>query len=103
MAELKERMALLSRYDKQYLFKYNKKPPQYNKWSEQWAADALIESYGLDKCYELLEYYFAIAENPTWTFFIYNADKVLNGKLETEQDIRERQERRQKAREWLSE
>lgn len=103
MAELKERMALLSMYDKQYLLKYDKKPSQYNKWAEQWAADALIESYGLKKCYELLEYYFSVAENPTWTFFTYNADKILNGKLETEQDIRERQERRKKAKEWLSE
>lgn len=103
MAELKERMALLSMYDKQYKLKYNDRPPQYNKWAEQWAADALIESYGLSKCYELLEYYFSVAENPTWTFFTYNAEKILNGKLETEQDIKDREERRKKAKEWLSE
>lgn len=103
MAELKERMILLSAYDKQYALKYDKKPPQYNKWAEQWAADALIESYGLSKCCELLEYYFSVAENPTWTFFSYNAEKILSGKLDVEQDIRERQERRKKAREWLSE
>lgn len=103
MAEVRERMALLGMYDKQYTLKYEKKPPQYNKWAEQWAADALIESYGLSKCYELLEYYFSVSENPTWTFFIYNADKILSGKMEVEQDLKDRQERRKKAKEWLSE
>ena len=102
MADLKERMALLSKFDKLYLLKHEKKPPQYNKWAEQWAADALIESYGLQVCYEILEYYFSVAENPTWTFFTYNAEKILSGKMDIEQDIKEREERRKKAREWLN-
>jgi hypothetical protein len=70
---------------------------------EQWAADALVESYGISQCYDLLDYYFKIAENPTWNYFAYNAEKVLSGKMEVEQDIKEREERRKLARKWISE
>jgi hypothetical protein len=70
---------------------------------EQWASDALVESYGLPACYDLLDYYFSIAQDPTWNFFAYNAEKILNGKLDKEQDDKERTERRARAKEWLSE
>lgn len=102
MAERKDRMALLSRYNKFYLQRYEHKS-NINLNVEQWAADALVESYGLPACYDLLEYYFNIAQDPTWNYFAYNAEKILNGKLDKEQDDRERAERRAKAKEWLSE
>ena len=63
MAERKDRMALLSRYAKLYTFKYNTKPT-HNINKEQWAADSLIESYTLPGCYDLLEYYFDVANAP---------------------------------------
>ena len=102
MAERKDRMALLSRYNKLYLQRYEKKS-NINLNVEQWASDALVESYGISACYDLLEYYFGIAQDPTWNFFAYNAEKILNGKLDKEQDDKERQQRRAKAKEWLSE
>ncbi len=102
MAERKDRMALLSRYNKLYLQRYEQKS-NLNLNVEQWASDALVESYGLPACYDLLDYYFSIAQDPTWNFFAYNAEKILNGKLDKEQDDKERIERRAKAKEWLSE
>jgi hypothetical protein len=102
MAERKDRMALLSRYNKLHLQRYEVKS-NMNLNVEQWAADALVESYGISQCYDLLDYYFKIAENPTWNYFAYNAEKILNGKLEVEQDIKERTERRELARKWISE
>jgi hypothetical protein len=102
MAERKDRMALLSRYNKFHLQRYEAKSSM-NLNVEQWAADALVESYGISQCYDLLDYYFKIAENPTWNYFAYNAEKILNGKLEVEQDIKERKERRELARKWISE
>jgi hypothetical protein len=95
-------MALLSRYNKLYLQRYEKRS-NINLNVEQWASDALVESYGISACYDLLEYYFSIAQDPTWNFFAYNAEKILNGKLDKEQDDKERIERRAKAKEWLSE
>ena len=102
MAERKDRMALLSRYNKLYLQRYEQKS-NINLNVEQWASDALVESYGISACYDLLEYYFSIAQDPTWNFFAYNAEKILNGKLDKEQDDKERIERRARAKEWLSE
>lgn len=102
MADRKDRMALLSRYNKLYLKRYEQKS-NINLNVEQWSSDALVESYGLPACYELLDYYFNIADGPTWNFFAYNAEKILNGKLDKEQDEQERMDRRAKAKEWLSE
>jgi len=102
VAERKDRMALLSRYNKLHLQRYEQKS-NLNLNVEQWASDALVESYGLPDCYNLLDYYFSIAQDPTWNYFAYNAEKILNGKLDKEQDDKERIERRAKAREWLSE
>ena len=95
-------MALLSRYNKLYLQRYEQKS-NINLNVEQWASDALVESYGISACYDLLDYYFGVAQDPSWNFFAYNAEKILNGKLDKEQDDTERKERREKAKEWLSE
>ena len=102
MAERKDRMALLSRYSKHHTARYESKP-SLNLNVEQWASDALIESYGIGECYDLLEYYFSVAQSPTWNYFAYNAEKILQAKLEKEQDVKERIERRRMAKEWLSE
>jgi hypothetical protein len=102
MAERKDRMALLSRYSKLHTEKYEQKP-SLNLNVEQWAADALVESYGIKGCYDLLNYYFDIAQEPSWNYFAYNAEKILNGKIDKEQDDKERIERRRLARKWLSE
>ena len=102
MADRKDRMALLSRYNKLHLQRYEQKS-NLNLNVEQWAADALVESYGLSYCYDLLDYYFNVAQNPTWNFFAYNAQDILNGREEINKDIKERQERRELARKWLSE
>ena len=102
MAERKDRMALLSRYSKYHTARYESKP-SLNLNVEQWASDALIESYGISGCYDILEYYFSVAQSPTWNYFTYNAEKILQAKLEKEQDVKERVQRRQMAKEWLSE
>lgn len=102
MAERKDRMALLSRYSKLHTARYEQKP-SLNLNVEQWASDALVESYGISKCYELLDYYFSVAQEPNWNYFTYNAEKILSGKLEAEQDLKERIERRLLARKWINE
>ena len=102
MAERKDRMALLSRYSKFHTAKYEQKP-SLNLNVEQWASDALIESYGIGSCYDLLEYYFSVAQSPSWNYFAYNTEKILQARLDKEQDSKERAERRRMAKEWLSE
>ena len=102
MAERKDRMALLSRYSKLHTIKYEEKP-SLNLNVEQWASDALIESYGIGKCYDLLDYYFSVSQSPSWNYFAYNAEKILQAKLDKIRDDEERAERRRMAKEWLSE
>jgi hypothetical protein len=102
MAERKDRMALLSRYSKFHTAKYEQKP-SLNLNVEQWASDALIESYGIGECYDLLEYYFSVAQSPSWNYFAYNTEKILQARLDKKKDDQERAERRRMAKEWLSE
>jgi len=102
MADRKDRMALLSRYSKLYTAKYEQKP-QVNLNVEQWAADALIESYGIQFCYDLLQYYFDVAQSPSWKYFANYAQEIIDRKDQYEQDLLERQQRREQAKKWLSE
>ena len=102
MAERKDRMALLSRYSKLHTIRYEQKP-QLNLNVEQWAADALIESYGIHECYDLLEYYFEVAQSPAWKYFANYADKIIDARKDRQQDLDERAQRRKMARAWLNE
>jgi hypothetical protein len=102
MADRKDRMALLSRYNKLHLQRYEQKS-NLNINVEQWAADALIESYGISVCYDLLDFYFQVSSAPSWNTFAYKAHDLLDSKNEIQKDLKERQERRKKAKEWLSE
>jgi hypothetical protein len=102
MADRKERFSLLSRYSKLHTTRYEQRP-QTNLNVEQWAADALIESYTLQYCYDLLDYYFQVAQNPTWKYFANYAHDIVDKRNQYEQDKLERLQRRQAAKKWLSE
>jgi hypothetical protein len=101
MAERKDRMALLSRYAKLHTFHYEERPT-INLNVEQWAADALIESYTMQGCYELLAYYFDVAEKPTWKYFAYYTEDIINAREQVKRDQEERAQRRRMAKEWLN-
>jgi hypothetical protein len=102
MADRKERFSLLSRYGKYHTARYEQRP-QINLNVEQWAADALIESYTLEYCYDLLQYYFEVAQNPTWKYFANYAHDIISKRDMYKQDLSERQQRRAAAKKWLSE
>ena len=102
MADRKERFALLSRYSKLHALKFEARP-QINLNVEQWAADALVESYGLQYCYDLLDYYFEVAQNPTWKYFANYAQDLVSKREMYKQDLIDRQQRRAAAKKWLSE
>lgn len=102
MADRKDRFALLSRYSKLHAAKYEQRP-QINLNVEQWAADALLESYGIQECYDLLQYYFDVAQNPNWKYFANYAHEIIDKQEQYKQDLLERQQRREQAKRWLSE
>lgn len=101
MADRKDRMALLSRYNKLHLQRYQVKS-NLNMHKEQWAADALVESYGLPMCYDLLEYYFSVSPQPNWSNFAFGADRIVEAINAKQRDDEERKVRRELAKKWLS-
>lgn len=102
MADRTQRFAVLSRFEKHW--KLNNLPTlQINKYNEQWAADALLESFDIDEIYKAMEYYFTINQRPTWKGFANNVDRLIQSQKDREEDERLRTERRAMAKEWLSE
>lgn len=99
MAQKQLRLALLSRYKKLAISK--DVDHSINIHVEQWAADSLIESYGLDFCYEMLDYYFRISETPSWKWFANNADKLYKNLQNKKEDDRIRQVLKEQAKDWL--
>lgn len=102
MVDRKERFALLSKFES--LCKINDIPkPSINKYNEQWAADALLESFDYEDLLKAMNYYFSINSRPTWKGFANNADRLLQSMQAKKQDEEFRAEMRRKAKEWLSE
>jgi len=99
MADRKSRHSLLSKY--KALAKQRGMSVSLNAHVEQWAADSLIESYTLETCYEMLEYYFRVSQNPDWKWFSYNAEKIYKNLTAQKEDDRIRALMRDKAKEWL--
>ena len=55
MADKQQRFALMSIFKKR--LKEKNLRQDMNLYSQQWAADALIESYGYDQCLNIIDYY----------------------------------------------
>jgi hypothetical protein len=101
VADRKERFAVLSRYEK-HCKENGLSAPNLNKYNEQWASDALLESFPMGEIYDAMKYYFAISPNPTWRGFANNMHRLIESKVAKEEDDRLRAERRAMAKEWLS-
>lgn len=100
MADKKERYAIINYFKKKAL-ENNRKLLPINIHSQQWAADAMIESYGYDESLKLVDYYFSISASPDWSWFAYNSEKLLQSKIVEEEDRKLRQVLRQGAKKWL--
>lgn len=99
MTNKQQKFALLSRFKKH--LKDKNLDDSMNLYAEQWTADALIQSYTLQGCYDLIEYYFTVSASPTWKWFAYNAEKVYKAKRDKEEDDRVRELLRKQAKDWL--
>jgi hypothetical protein len=100
MADKKQRYALIGYFKKAAKDRSAKLAP-INLHSQQWAAEALIESYGYDESKELIDYYFSVSASPDWSWFAYNSDKLLQSKTAEEEDKILRARLRQGAKKWL--
>lgn len=102
MADRKDRFAIISKFE-QHCRKSNVPVPQINKYNEQWASDALLESFPYQDILDAMEYYFQINRRPTWKGFANNADRLLQSMRLKKEDEEFRAEMRRKAKEWLNE
>jgi hypothetical protein len=101
VADRKQKFALISKFE-QYCKKNNLLREPINKYSEQWAADALIESFKYEDILLAMDYYFKINGSPTWKGFANNVDRLLRSIRLQEEDDQLRAEMRMKAKEWAS-
>ena len=101
MADRKERFSVLSRFEKHCKMN-DLSAPNINKYNEQWAADALLESFDIKDIYDSMDYYFIIQQRPTWKGFANNVDRLIQSKKDREEDDRLRAERRMMAKEWMN-
>ena len=100
MADRKMRFALVVYFEKSQTKITGRKVP-INRYSGQWDADAILESYGMDTSKALVDRYFKISSAPTWKRFVNSADKVYTDlRVETE-DKRQRKIMKEKMKEWL--
>ena len=99
MTNKQQKFALLTKFRKR--LKDKGLDDTMNMHVEQWAADSLIQSYTLQGCYDLVEYYFAVSASPTWKWFAYNAYKIYSAKKLKAEDDRVRAIMREQAKEWL--
>ncbi len=73
-----------------------------NKNTEQWSADALLESYSIDRINDAMDYYFKVNPNPSWRNFANNVDGLLKSMDDLQKDLEQRILMRKKAEEWLN-
>lgn len=99
MADKKQRFAILSKFKKRLSERGIQS--DINIYSQQWAAEAMIESYGYDETINAIDYYFQISASPDWNWFAYNSEKVVQSKRLEEEDRAIRARLRQGAKKWL--
>lgn len=98
----KDKFAVISKFEK--LCKQNEFVRQpINKYAEQWAADALIQSYGINRVYEIMDYYFAVSASPSWKQFAVRASDLHQAMVLKVQDDEFRAKQRKKMKELLDE
>ncbi len=101
MADRKNRFALISKFEQMCRINGYQKPT-LNKHKEQWAADAILESWDDPDIYRAMEYYFKINKNPSWNGFVNNVDGLLESLRQQEADAKFRADMREKAKAWLT-
>lgn len=100
MADKKQRFAIISKFEKLARQKGFSIQP-INKYSQQWAADAMIESYGYEQSLEIVDYYFSVSASPDWSWLAYNSERLVQSKVSEEEDRMLRARLREGAKKWL--
>ena len=90
----KQAHVLLSRYERLYRQHGKQRRITFNRYSAKWGMMDVIDSVGVDRAAELLDFYFTTDNDHTIEFFYKNFDKLDRN----EWRLREDRERRAKLR-----
>lgn len=102
MSDRKDKFAVLSYFQKRYKDTLNGQNLVINKYTAQWDADALIDSYGIQMTKQLIDRYFSLSEHPSWKGFARDAQKIYNAMVVEWEDEQSRKLMRQKVRTWMN-
>ena len=96
--DAKQAYALVSLYISLYKNRYNKQP-LVNRYREKWAMQDVIDTVGVDRSKELLEYYFKcnkIGHPLNW--FLYNFDRLDDVLIRSKEDVERRKDLRKQTK-----
>lgn len=102
MTNRKDKFAIISYFQKKYQEITGGKLV-INKYTAQWDADALIESYEMQPLKQMIDRYFALSEHPSWKGFCKDAQKIWEVQAIESLDIAHRNILKQRAKEWMNE
>jgi len=92
VANNKEPYILISLYENLYLKLYGKKPTM-NKYREKWAMQDVVDSVGLDRAKQIMNYYFKTSKSGhPLGFFYMNFDRLgfMMDQINKDKENRER-------------
>lgn len=101
MAERAKRLAVINYFAKGF-HSLTAKKLVVNRNKEQWAADNLLESYGKDDLYAMIDRYLATNDTPTWRGFTFAADEIYDTLKAEAEDRRQRELAKKRFREWIA-
>lgn len=101
MATRPERMAVINHFAKGFHSLVQKKLI-INRNKEQWAADNLLESYGKEDLYAVMDRYLATCDTPTWRDFTYVVDEIYDTMKAEAEDRRQRELAKNRFKEWIA-
>lgn len=93
MAERKMRYAVLTYFEKNQSVG--------NKAKYQWDADNLLESYPYSEIKLVIDYYFKVTREPSWTKLVYGFDDYRKAMYDRIIDDKLRAALRDRMKEWI--
>lgn len=90
----------LMNYYTQVHRQHSSAPPMFNRAVEKWAARELIESFGLEKCMEAVDWYFKVNKRPDWKGYVRSCGDCITESGLVHADTEKRRSNRAVALEW---
>ncbi len=102
MTDRKARFVILSYFQKKYSEATGGETLTINKYSAQWDADALLDSYEMVPLKQMIDRYFTTSDHPSWKGFCRDAQKIWEIQAIESLDLAHRNLLKKRAKEWMN-